>query len=35
MYIRDNVAIALGILLPKDEKIDVEDKWSNNLSRRI
>ena len=41
MYIRDemkqavfdNGAIALGILLPKDEKIDVEDQWSNNLSQ--
>ncbi len=41
MYIRDEIkqavfdngAVAIGILLPKDEKIDVEDKWSNNLSQ--
>lgn len=23
----DNGGIAIGILLPKNEKIDVEDKW--------
>lgn len=28
----DNDAIAIGILLPKDEVLDVGDKWSNNLS---
>lgn len=28
----DNGAIAIGILLPKDEVLDVGDKWSNNLS---
>lgn len=28
----DNGGIAIGILLPKDEKIDVEDKWENNLN---
>ena len=27
----DNGGIAIGIILPKDEKIDVEDKWKNNL----
>lgn len=29
----DNEAIAIGILLPKDEILDVEDNWSNNLSQ--
>ncbi len=29
----DNGAIAIGILLPKDEKLDVEDNWVNNLSQ--
>ena len=29
----DNGGIAIGIILPKDEKIDVEDKWKNNLSK--
>ena len=29
----DNGGIALGIILPKDEKADVEDKWENNLSK--
>lgn len=29
----DNEAIAIGILLPKDEVIDIEDNWSNNLSQ--
>ncbi len=28
----DNGGIAIGILLPKDEKIDVEDKLENNLN---
>ena len=28
----DNNGIAIGIILPKDEKIDVSDKWKNNLS---
>lgn len=28
----DNGDIAIGILLPKNEKIDVEDKWENNLN---
>ena len=28
----DNGAIAIGILLPKDEILDVGDNWSNNLS---
>lgn len=28
----DNGGIAIGILLPKNEKIDVEDKWENNLN---
>ncbi len=28
----DNGGIAIGILLPKDEKIDVEDQWKNNLN---
>lgn len=28
----DNEAIAIGILLPKDEVLDVGDNWSNNLS---
>ncbi len=40
MYIRDEVkqaifdngAIAIGILLPKNEKSKAGDKWSNNLS---
>lgn len=40
MYIRDEVkqalfdngAIAIGILLPKDEKKDVCDEWQNNLT---
>ena len=40
MYIRDEVkqaifdnsGIAIGILLPKAEKVDVEDNWFNNLS---
>lgn len=39
MYIRDEVkqaifdngAIAIGILLPKDEVLDVGDDWNNNL----
>lgn len=29
----DNGAIAIGILLPKDEKLDVGDDWTNNLSK--
>lgn len=29
----DNGGIAIGITLPKNEKIDVEDKWENNLSK--
>lgn len=29
----DNNAVAIGILLPKDEKLDVGDCWSNNLSK--
>ena len=41
MYIRDEIkqalfdngAVAIGILLPKDEKLDVEDIWNNNLSQ--
>lgn len=41
MYIRDEIkqaifdngAVAIGILLPKDEKLDVEDDWVNNLSQ--
>ncbi len=41
MYIRDEIkqavfdngAVAIGILLPKDEKVDVEDDWVNNLSQ--
>ena len=41
MYIRDEIkqavfdngAVAIGILLPKAEKLDVEDDWSNNLSQ--
>ena len=28
----DNEAIAIGILLPKDEVLDVGDNWENNLS---
>lgn len=28
----DNGGIAIGILLPKDEVNDVEDKWKNNLT---
>ncbi len=28
----DNEAIAIGILLPKDEVLDTGDNWSNNLS---
>lgn len=28
----DNGAVAIGILLPKDEVLDVGDKWNNNLS---
>lgn len=28
----DNGGIAIGIILPKNEKIDVEDKWENNLN---
>ena len=28
----DNGGIAIGIILPKNERIDVEDKWENNLS---
>lgn len=41
MYVRDEIkqalfdngAVAIGILLPKDEKTDVEDVWNNNLSQ--
>ncbi len=41
MYIRDEIkqaifdngAVAIGILLPKEEKSDVEDDWNNNLSK--
>lgn len=41
MYIRDEIkqavfdngATAIGILLPKDEKLDVGDNWVNNLSQ--
>lgn len=29
----DNGAIAIGILLPKDEVLDVGDNWNNNLSQ--
>ena len=29
----DNGAVAIGILLPKDEKVDVADVWNNNLSK--
>lgn len=29
----DNEAIAIGILLPKDEVLDVGDNWNNNLSQ--
>lgn len=29
----DNDAIAIGILLPKDEVLDVGDDWNNNLSQ--
>ena len=33
MFIRDEIKQAIfGILLPKNEKIDVEDKWENNLN---
>ena len=28
----DNGGIAIGVILPKNEKIDVEDKWENNLN---
>ena len=28
----DNGGIAIGIILPKDEKVDVEDIWKNNFS---
>lgn len=28
----DNGAVAIGILQPKDEVLDVGDKWNNNLS---
>lgn len=28
----DNGGIAIGIILPKNEKVDVEDKWENNLN---
>ncbi len=28
----DNGGIAIGIILPKDEKVDVEDTWKNNFS---
>ena len=28
----DNGGIAIGIILPKDEKLDVIDKWENNLN---
>lgn len=42
MYIRDemkqaifdNGAVAIGILLPKDEKINVSDDWKNNLNEQ-
>lgn len=42
MYVRDeikqavfdNEAIAIGILLPKEEKSDVNDKWENNLNEK-
>ena len=27
----DNNAVAIGILLPKDEILEVSDEWSNNL----
>lgn len=30
----DNNAIAIGILLPKDEILDVGDKWENNLNSK-
>ena len=41
MYIRDEIkqaifdngAVAIGILLPKDEKLDVEDDWIDNFSQ--
>ncbi len=29
----DNEAIAIGILLPRDEVLDVADNWTNNLSQ--
>lgn len=40
MYIRDEIkqaifdngGIAIGIILPKNEKVDVGDKWDNNLN---
>lgn len=40
MYIRDEVkqavfdngGVAIGILLPRDEKLTVNDKWNNNLT---
>lgn len=28
----DNDGIAIGILLPKNEKIDIEDNWENSLN---
>ena len=28
----DNGGIAIGIILPKNEKNDVTDKWENNLN---
>ena len=41
MYIRDEIkqaifdngGIAIGILLPKDEKDDVSDEWKDNLNK--
>lgn len=30
----DNDAIAIGILLPKDEVINIGDNWSNNFSQK-
>lgn len=29
----DNGAVAIGILSPKDEVIDAEDTWNNNLTQ--
>ncbi len=42
MYVRDEIkqaifdngAVAIGILLPKNEKFTVSDNWQNNLSKK-